>query len=127
MSISVNNIPEFKIEILKTARKVVKSENLSGDLSITFIDDKEMKRLNRKYTNRGNATDVLSFHFDDIPELMGDIYISLQQAKRQKEKDLLSELKLLTIHGILHLAGYNDKTEEETKVMREKERYYLGE
>ena len=127
MSISVNNIPEFKLEILKTARKVVKSENLSGDLSITFIDDKEMKRLNRKYTNRGNATDVLSFHFDDIPELMGDIYISLQQAKRQKEKDLLSELKLLTIHGILHLAGYNDKTEEETKVMREKERYYLGE
>jgi len=126
MSISVNNIPEFKKEILKMARKVVKSEKLSGDLSITFIGDKEMKRLNRKYTNRGNTTDVLSFHFDDIPELMGDIYISLQQAKRQKEKDLLSELKLLTVHGILHLAGYNDRTEEETKAMREKERYYLG-
>ena len=109
------------------ARKVVESEKLTGDLSITFIDDKEMKRLNRKYTNRGNTTDVLTFHFDDIPELMGDIYISLQQARRQKEKDLLSELKLLTIHGILHLAGYNDRTEEETRAMREKERYYLGE
>lgn len=127
MSISVNNISEFKKEILKMARKVVESEKLTGDLSITFIDDKEMKRLNRKYTNRGNTTDVLTFHFDDIPELMGDIYISLQQARRQKEKDLLSELKLLTIHGILHLAGYNDRTEEETRAMREKERYYLGE
>ncbi len=127
MRISVNNIPEFKIEILRTARKVIKSEKLSGDLSITFIDDKEMKRLNRKYTNRSSTTDVLSFHFDGVPELMGDIYISLQQAKRQKEKDLLSELKLLTVHGILHLAGYNDRTEDEKKEMREKEKYYLGE
>ncbi|MEJ2567361.1 MAG: rRNA maturation RNase YbeY [candidate division WOR-3 bacterium] len=126
MRILVNNIPEFKKEILKTARKVIRSEKLEGNLSITFIDDREMKRMNKKYTNRDNTTDVLSFHFDDIPELMGDIYISLQQAKRQKEKDLLSELKLLTIHGILHLAGYNDTTEEETKVMREKERYYLS-
>ena len=126
MKILVNNIPEFEKEILKTARKVVKRENLSGDLSITFIDDKEMKRMNKRYTNRDNTTDVLSFHFNDIPELMGDIYISIQQAKRQKEKDLLSELKLLTIHGILHLAGYNDITVEETKVMREKERYYLS-
>ena len=126
MRISVNNMPEFKKEILETARKVVRSEKLSGDLSITFIEDIEMKKMNKKYTNRDKTTDVLSFYFDDIPELMGDIYISIQQAKRQKEKDLLSELKLLTIHGILHLAGYNDTTEEEAKMMREKERYYLS-
>ena len=63
--------------------------------------------------------------FDDMPELMGDIYISISQAERQKEEDLLSELKLLTVHGILHLAGYDDKTTRQKKIMREKERHYL--
>jgi len=127
MKIFVNAVPKFKEDIQKVAREVVKEEGLKGNLSITFIGDKEMKRLNKKYTNRNKTTDVLSFHFEDVPELMGDIYISVPQAKRQKEKDLLSELKLLTVHGILHLAGYDDKTEEMAKVMREKEEYYLSE
>ena len=126
MNIFVNNIPEFEKDILRAAQKVVKNEKLKGKLSITFIDDEEMKRLNKKYTKRDNTTDVLSFHFDNIPELMGDIYISISQAERQKEKDILSELKLLTIHGILHLAGYDDKTEEQAKAMREKEKSYLN-
>jgi probable rRNA maturation factor len=126
MKIFVNNLPELEEDVLKTAQKVVKGEKLIGELSITFVDDKKMKEMNKKYTNRDDITDVLSFGFDDTPELMGDIYISIPQAERQKEEDLLSELKLLTIHGILHLAGYDDKTEEQIKVMREKEKYYLN-
>ena len=126
MKIFVNNLPELEEDVLKTAQKVVKGEKLIGELSITFVDDKKMKEMNKKYTNRDDVTDVLSFGFDDTPELMGDIYISMPQAERQKEEDLLSELKLLTIHGILHLAGYDDKTEEQIKVMREKEKYYLN-
>jgi probable rRNA maturation factor len=104
----------------------LKREKLKGELSITFVDDKEMKKMNKKYTKRDSVTDVLSFGFDNTPELMGDIYISVPQAKRQKEGDLLSELKLLTIHGILHLAGYDDGTASERKVMRKKEKYYLN-
>lgn len=125
MKIFVNNIPEFEEDIREVAQKVVKREKLKGELSITFVDDKMMKEMNKKYTKRDGVTDVLSFGFDDTPELMGDIYISIPQAERQKEEDLLSELKLLTIHGILHLAGYDDKTEEQIKAMREKEKYYL--
>lgn len=126
MKIFVNNLSEFEKDIQKLAQKVAEGEKLKGELSITFVDDKKMKAMNKKYTDRDGVTDVLSFPFDDIPELMGDIYISLPQAERQKEEDLLSELKLLTIHGILHLAGYDDKTEEQIKVMREKETYYLN-
>jgi probable rRNA maturation factor len=125
MKIFVNNLPEFEEDIRKIAQKVVKAEKLKGELSITFIKDKKMKEMNKKYTNRNSITDVLSFGFDDTPELMGDIYISIPQAKRQKEEDLLSELKLLTIHGILHIAGYDDNSEEQIKTMREKEKYYL--
>jgi probable rRNA maturation factor len=125
MKIFVNNIPEFKKKILKIARRVIKRENLTGELSITFIDDTRMKELNKKFAKKERTTDVLSFGFD-IPEIMGDIYISVPQAERQKEGSLLSELKLLTVHGILHLAGYDDKTKEQKKKMREKEKEYLG-
>jgi len=124
MKIFINNITEFEGDIRKIAQWVIKGENLKGDLSITFIDDTRMKEMNKKYTKRERITDVLSFHFD-IPEIMGDIYISVPQAERQKEGDLLSELKLLTVHGILHLAGYDDKTNEQRKIMREKEKDYL--
>ncbi len=125
MKIFVNNLPEFEEDIRKIAQKVVKSEKLKGELSITFVNDKKIKEMNKKYTNRDSVTDVLSFPFYDTPELLGDIYISIPQAKRQKETDLLSELRLLTVHGILHLAGYDDKSEEQTKIMRKKEKHYL--
>jgi probable rRNA maturation factor len=124
MKIFINNISEFEEDIRKIATRVAKDENLTGELSITFIDDAEMRKMNKKYANKDNTTDVLSFGFG-IPEMLGDIYISLPQAERQKVGSLLSELKLLTVHGILHLAGYNDETKKQKKEMRAKEKKYL--
>lgn len=125
MKIYVNNLKEYAGEIKKVARKVIEGEGLKGELSITFVTEDEMIKLNRRYKGRDSVTDVLSFPFDDIVEILGDIYICTEQAERQKEGSFISELKLLTIHGILHLAGYNDGTEEERIIMREKERHYL--
>ncbi|MCK4321543.1 rRNA maturation RNase YbeY [candidate division WOR-3 bacterium] len=124
MIVHVNNLARYEKEIKELARKVISGENLKGELSITFVDDDKMSELNERYTGRSDSTDVLSFPFD-VPLLLGDIYISLTQANRQKEVGILSELKLLTVHGILHLAGYNDSTEEERNEMREKEKEYL--
>ncbi len=124
MIVHVNNLIEYENEIKELARKVIRGENLKGELSITFVDDDRMNELNKNYTGRYGTTDVLSFPFD-VPELLGDIYISLSQANRQKEGGILSELKLLTVHGILHLAGYDDKTEGERCKIREKEQEYL--
>lgn len=125
MRIYVNNLSQYDKEIKETAEKVINGENLLGELSITFVDDNIMSELNEKYTGRSCTTDVLSFSFN-IPELLGDIYISLEQADRQKENDILHELKLLTIHGILHLAGYSDKEEMGRNRIREKEKEYLS-
>jgi probable rRNA maturation factor len=124
MKIFINNITEFEEDIRKVAMRVAEGENLSGELSITFIDDAEMKKMNKKYANKNSTTDVLSFHFD-IPEMLGDIYISIPQAQRQKVGSLLSELKLLTVHGMLHLAGYSDTNEKQKKKMRQREEEYL--
>ncbi len=120
MTVHVNNLPEYEREIKKLAIKVISDENLKGELSITFVNDERMIELNKRYTGRLETTDVLSFSFD-VPDLLGDIYISLPQADRQKKEGILSELKLLTVHGILHLAGYDDTTEEERNKMRRKE------
>lgn len=124
MIVHVNNLARYEKEIKELARKVISGENLKGELSITFVDDDKMSELNERYTGRSDSTDVLSFPFD-VPLLLGDIYISLTQANRQKEVGILSELRLLTVHGILHLAGYNDSTEEERNEMREREKEYL--
>lgn len=124
MIVHVNNLARYEKEIKELARKVISGENLKGELSITFVDDDKMSELNERYTGRSDSTDVLSFPFD-VPLLLGDIYISLTEANRQKEVGILSELKLLTVHGILHLAGYNDSTEEERNEMREREKEYL--
>lgn len=124
MEIFVNNLPGLEENIRQVAERVVKGEGLEGELSVTFIDDAQMRKLNSKYAKKDSTTDVLSFSFD-VSEIMGDIYISIAQAKKQKKGSLLSELKLLTIHGILHLAGYKDKTEQQKKEMRAKEKEYL--
>lgn len=124
MKVFVNNLPDFEEEIRRAAFMVMEEENLGGELDITFVDDEKIRELNRKYKGIDEVTDVLAFQFN-IPSLLGDIYISLSRAEEQKEGDLISELKLLTVHGILHLAGYDDDREEERKRMKDKEFHYL--
>jgi len=95
------------------------------------VDDTFMEKLNLEYRGKRGTTDVIAFPFKEgkdseySGELLGDIYISIEQASRQKVGSLLDELKLLVVHGLLHLAGYNDTTEEERKIMRKKEAEYL--
>ncbi|MCK4421063.1 rRNA maturation RNase YbeY [candidate division WOR-3 bacterium] len=126
MTVYVNRLSEYEDEIREVAKRVMMGEKLKGELSVTFVGDERMIELNGKYLGREDTTDVLSFPFS-VPELLGDIYICLPQAKRQKKGDLINELKLLTIHGILHLAGYDDRNDSMRKKMREKEEEYLKE
>ena len=129
--IYLNVLPEYKEELEKKAKEVIKGEGLDGEISITLVDDTFMEKLNLEYRGKRGTTDVIAFPFKEgkdseySGELLGDIYISIEQASRQKVGSLLDELKLLVVHGILHLAGYNDTTEEERKIMRKKEAEYL--
>ena len=98
------------------------------ELSLVFVDTKTIKRLNRKFLKRDAATDVLSFPLGEkSPDgkfYLGDIVISVPQAFRQslsRKHSLERELKLLTVHGFLHLAGFDHSAgieEEEEKVER---------
>ena len=108
------------------------------DISLSFVDNKEIHELNNMYRGIDRATDVLSFpmldeEFDFDIELeeksLGDIVISLERAFEQSidyNHSFEREVCFLVCHSMFHLLGYDHDTEENTKQMREKEEYILN-
>lgn len=140
MNILINNEQE-KISIDESINdlleKVVKEclqiEGVGFDyeVSITFVDDIEIKELNKTYRGVDKHTDVLSFPIydeeEDLPytPLLGDIVISVETAKRQSEEfghTIEREIGYLTAHSMFHLLGYDHLEEDDKKEMREKEK-----
>ncbi|MEX0802690.1 MAG: rRNA maturation RNase YbeY [Candidatus Binatia bacterium] len=105
-------------------------EQEQAELSIVLVDDDEMRPLNFKYRRKNKTTDVLSFATDkSMPlgsALLGDVIISVDQARRQakeRNKSLKSEMVTLLIHGILHLLGYHHElSPRQAKIMAKLER-----
>lgn len=92
-----------------------------GSISASFVSDVEIRRLNRMYRDQDKITDVLSFSYGSkyVPKTeIGDIAISIDQAKRQMvDNDLELEVSDLLVHGILHVLGYDHEKPEEAKEM----------
>ncbi len=119
-------------KIKDITRSVLVDELDSSDyeISISFVDNEEIRSLNREYRNIDKTTDVLSFPMDqdfDIPGivLLGDIIISLERAKEQAEEFSHSferEIFYLLVHSLYHLLGYDHIEMEEEKEMRKKEK-----
>jgi probable rRNA maturation factor len=111
------------------------------EVSVTFVDDALIKDLNQTYRGIAQATDVLSFAFDEEAEempstsvkepeihLLGEIVISLERALRQAEEyehSFVRELAFLFLHGMLHLLGYDHQEEQDTREMRKMEEEIL--
>jgi probable rRNA maturation factor len=109
------------------------------DLSITMIltDNEFIRDINRRYRNQDRPTDIITFAYRENPfpqngsevEHLGDIYLSLEKALENSQEygvDFISELKLLLVHGVLHLIGYDHElSEREEKKMREREEEIL--
>jgi probable rRNA maturation factor len=97
-------------------------------IDVIFIDDEYMQKLNIEYLQHHYTTDVLSFPLGEADTVEGEIYISphvaLQQANEYKTS-LTKELMRLSIHGTLHLIGYDDADAESRKKMTELEDLYL--
>ena len=112
-------------KVIKHALKMLKVNN--AVFSVIFISDEEMHEMNSKYRGIDRTTDVLSFAFEDSDPIsidgirvLGDIYISIPKMKEQAIEyghDEKRELSFLTIHGLLHLLGYDHMTKEDEEVM----------
>lgn len=109
-------------------------EGLSTDVevSISFVDNAEIKSLNKTYRNIDESTDVLSFPMDDqvlVPiSLLGDIIISIETAREQATEfghSLNREISYLVAHSMFHLMGYDHMEDEEKRDMRFKEKQVM--
>lgn len=102
----------------------------SDSINFIFCSDAYLHQINLEYLNHDTLTDIITFDNSEEPKTVeGDIFISLERIKENAEVfdvPFEQELKRVLVHGMLHLIGYNDKTEEEQKTMREKEDFYIG-
>lgn len=123
-----NLISIDKTRITYVAQNVLRYLNKDKeDLSIAFVNDKKIARLNAKYRKQNKPTDVLAFGMHK-GNLLGDVVISTDAAKRQAplyNSTIDKEITLYLIHGILHLAGYNDDDKNSRKKMEEKQQAIL--
>lgn len=100
-----------------------------AEVSLVFCGDELIHQLNRDYRGKDKPTDVLSFPQDGEAGLLGDVIISIPTCERQAQQQghpLETELEWLFLHGLLHLAGYDDETDEEAEVMNVRARAALA-
>ena len=134
----------IRLLIRRCCQAVLITENFKRDteVSVSFINNKEIRNLNRIYRDKDKSTDVLSFplgengNYDTNAEtgyvMLGDIVISLETAFKQADNfghSLEREIGFLTVHSMLHLLGYDHMEEAEKREMRDREEEvmeYLG-
>lgn len=107
---------------------ILGEEKTLGEISYIFCDDDYILNINQQYLQHDYYTDIITFDYTEGNTISGDVFISLDTVSSNAKKfdvDFDEELKRVMIHGVLHLIGYKDKSEEEAKQMREKENYYL--
>lgn len=101
-----------------------------GEISVILCSDKYLLEINIEYLKHNYYTDIITFNYVEGKVISGDLFISVDRVKENSTEfntGFIKELYRVIFHGILHLIGYNDKTEEEQKVMRGKEDLYLSE
>ena len=100
-----------------------------GDIAIIFCSDNYILDVNVKYLQHDYFTDIITFDYCEGKTLSGDLFISIDSVRENAVlygSEFLEELNRVIVHGVLHLLGYDDHTEEEQRTMREKENYYLS-
>ncbi len=128
----VNNYPGFDIQeqpVENIVLKFLSDEALSArEITVVFVEDNFLRTLHHDYLGDDTFTDVMTFNLSEDETVEGEIYISLDRAKIHAAEfgvTLPEEIARLVIHGLLHLKGYDDRTNDEQNMMRKKEELYL--
>jgi len=106
------------------AKKTLEGENEVAELSLSFVPLEEMSALHGRYMGEPGPTDVLSFPMGE-DGLLGDVVVCPVYAAAEAQ-DVQTELRLLVVHGVLHLLGYDHEEEDERRVMWERQEFYSG-
>jgi probable rRNA maturation factor len=113
------------------ARDTLRGEGIErAELSVSFVDQDEIAGLHERFMDEAGPTDVLSFPLDDVDEdgvrLLGDVVVAPTEAARNNPSDPAAELRLLLVHGILHLLGYDHEDDGARTRMWERQERYSG-
>ena len=97
---------------------------------MSFVDEAEMAELHVRYMDEEGPTDVLSFPLDEVDDrgvrLLGDVIVAPSVAARNNPSDPAAEIRLLLVHGILHVLGYDHEEDEERAEMWARQERYSG-
>ncbi len=132
--ISFNYELDFKLSDEKSISQWISSvitleEFKEGEINYIFCNDEYLHKLNLEFLKHDSYTDIISFDYIVGKELHGDIYISIERVEENAKDFGVSfdeELMRVLIHGVLHYCGYKDKSDEDIRLIREKENLYLG-
>ena len=129
MKVEIANLQKhYKIKdnkIKQVVKEVLGKKSSSAKLSFAFVDNNEIKRLNKKYFDSDDVTDVIAFPLNNHNNsLNGEIVVSVETAVDtaiKEDVDVEGEIVLYVVHGLLHLLGYSDVNREDAIIMHEKE------
>jgi probable rRNA maturation factor len=117
-------------KIEKLIREVIRKEHkISGDLNVIITSDRKLSEINRKFLEHDYSTDVITFNYNSKDVINGEIYISLETVRDNSlnyKVSLKNEMSRVIIHGILHLVGYDDKSDRQKALMRRMENEWLS-
>ena len=97
-------------------------------IDYSFVDKKQMIKINKKHLNHNYLTDVLAFNYSENSKIQGDVFVSEEMVRANAQEYAQSfsdELMRVMLHGLLHLCGHNDKTPEQQNRIRDLEDKYL--
>jgi len=125
-------VPIDRARMREVVRAVLDGEGVAdAAISLAFVDNPTIHRLNRQFLDHDEPTDVLSFPMSEpgAKQLAGELVLGVEVALAEasaRGHDVQVELALYVIHGLLHLCGYDDHDDDGYRRMRERERHYLA-
>jgi len=100
-----------------------------GNINIIFCSDNYILDVNQKYLQHDYFTDIITFDYCEGDRLSGDLFISIDSVRENAvefKTEFEEELNRVMVHGVLHLIGYDDHSDEDIVMMRKKENYYIS-
>lgn len=124
-------VPNLQAPLLIDWLSVVCAEEgkVLDEVNLIFCSDEYLLKMNVEYLQHDYYTDIISFDYCEANRILGDLFISKDRVLDNADLNNVTfdlELQRVIVHGVLHLCGYKDKSEEEEKLMRSKEDYYLS-
>ncbi len=117
-------------KVKKLVRELLNNEGVAAKLSIAFVDNDEIKKLNQRFLGFDEITDVIAFALSNKKGFIdGEIIVSVETAvevANRRKSSVEGEIILYIVHGVLHLLGYDDNNSINAKIMHEKEAAILS-